>query len=156
MALRNICVDGDDVLRKRAKEVDVVNDKIRMIVDDLKETMHENNGIGLAAPQVGILKRIFVIETEDQEIEMINPRILDISGEQTGEEGCLSVPGRIGTVKRPTYIRMEGLDRQGNPIEVEGVGLLAVVLSHEFDHLEGILFTERASDIIDTDASKEE
>ena len=151
MALRNIVKEGDEILTKRAKEVTEVNDRIRQLLDDMIETMRENDGIGLAAPQVGVLRRVFVVELEDKIYELINPEIVKTEGTQTVEEGCLSVPGCVGTVERPAYIKMKGLDRNGHEIEVEGTELLAVALSHEYDHLEGILFVDKALEIKDID-----
>ncbi|NLP30841.1 MAG: peptide deformylase [Clostridiales bacterium] len=156
MALRNIVIEGDEILTKRSKEVTEINDRILMILDDMLETMRENNGLGIAAPQVGILRRMFIVEVEDQLIEMINPEIIEVNGVQQGEEGCLSVPGLVGTVERPEYVKMSGLNRKGEKVEIEGSGLLAVALSHEFDHLEGVLFTEKATEIRDAIEESEE
>ncbi len=147
MALRNIVKEGDDILTKRAKEVPQVNEKIKSLLDDMIETMRANDGVGLAAPQVGVLRRVFVVEVNDEVYELINPEILEENGIQTGDEGCLSVPGYIGTVERPAFIKMKGLDRDGNEIQVEGTELLAVALSHEYDHLEGVLFVNKALDV---------
>lgn len=147
MALRNIFTEGDPVLASRAREVTEINDRIRMILDDLRDTMREADGVGLAAPQVGILRRMFVIEMDDQLIEMINPVVVETDGTQSNDEGCLSVPGLIGTVDRPAYVKMEGLDRYGEPVSVEGHDLLAVALCHEYDHLDGILYTQKAVDL---------
>ena len=149
MALRNIVLEGDEILNKRAREVTVINDRILITLDDMLETMRENNGLGIAAPQVGILRRMFIVEVDDQLIEIINPEIVETRGEQQVEEGCLSVPGLVGTVERPEYVKMTGLNRKGEKIEIEGTGLLAVALSHEYDHLEGILFTQKATKIRD-------
>ncbi|NLY71780.1 MAG: peptide deformylase [Clostridiales bacterium] len=149
MALRNIVLEGDEILNKRAREVTVINDRILITLDDMLETMRENNGLGIAAPQVGILRRMFIVEVDDQLIEIINPEIVETRGEQQVEEGCLSVPGLVGTVERPEYVKMTGLNRKGEKIEIEGTGLLAVALSHEYDHLEGILFTQKATEIRD-------
>ena len=155
MALRNIVKEGDEILMKRAKKVPVVNERIVELLDDMVETMRENDGVGLAAPQVGVLRRIFVVEVNDEIYEMINPEIIAADGIQTGDEGCLSVPGYIGTVERPAYIKMKGLDRTGKEIEVEGTELLAVALSHEYDHLEGILFVDKALELQEIDAADE-
>ena len=155
MALRNIVKEGDYILAKRAKEVPKVNEKIKVLLDDMIETMRANDGVGLAAPQVGVLRRIFIVEVNDEVYELINPEILEESGIQTGDEGCLSVPGYIGTVERPAYIKMKGLDRDGNEIEVEGRELLAVALSHEYDHLEGVLFVNKALDVQEIDVGDE-
>lgn len=155
MALRNIVKEGDDILTKRAKEVPEVNEKIKGLLDDMIETMRANDGVGLAAPQVGVLRRVFVVEVNDEVYELINPEILEESGIQTGDEGCLSVPGYIGTVERPAYIKMKGLDRDGKEVLVEGTELLAVALSHEYDHLEGVLFVNKALDLQEIDADDE-
>ena len=147
MALRNIITKENDILGKRAKEVTEVNDRILMILDDMLETMREFNGLGIAAPQVGVLRRMFIVEVEDQLVELINPEILKIDGCQKSEEGCLSVPGIIGAVERPAYVKMKGLNRHGDQVVVEGTELMAVALCHEYDHLEGILFVEKATDL---------
>lgn len=156
MALRNIVTEGDDILKKRAKEVPAINEKIISLLDDMVETMRENDGIGLAAPQVGVLKRMFVIEINDTLYELINPEIVESDGVQISDEGCLSVPGIAGKVERPAYIKMKGLDRSGNIIEVDGNELLAVALCHEYDHLEGILFNSKAQDLRELDDGEEE
>ena len=148
MALRNIVLESDEILRKHCREVTDVNDRIRMILDDMIETMRGQNGVGLAAPQVGIMRRMFVIEPEEGEIiELINPRVIEMSGIQKGEEGCLSVPGYIGTVERPEYIKVEALDRNGNIVVHEGTDIKAVALSHEIDHLDGILYIDKAIEV---------
>jgi len=115
------------------------------------ETMREHDGVGLAAPQVGILKRMMIVEVEEQIIELINPEILETDGIQIEDEGCLSIPGRIGTVERPAYIKIKGLNREGREVTYEGTGLLSVALSHEYDHLEGILYTDKASNVREPD-----
>ncbi|MDD4564268.1 MAG: peptide deformylase [Eubacteriales bacterium] len=150
MALRNIVLEGDDILRKRAKEVTEINDRIYMILDDMLETMRANNGVGLAAPQVGILKRMFIVKVEDQLIELINPEIIETEGIQNEEEGCLSIPGFYGTVERPARIKIKGLNREGHEVAYEGADMLAIALSHEYDHLEGILYTDKAVNIRDS------
>jgi len=148
MALRKIVLEGDEILRKRCREVSEVDDRIRMILDDMLETMRDQNGIGIAAPQVGIMKRMMIVATEEDEvIELINPEIVEASGSQIGEEGCLSVPGYVGTVERPEYIKIKGLDRCGKEVVYEGTQLKAIALSHELDHLEGILYVDKATDI---------
>lgn len=148
MALRNIVEEGDPILRKRCREVGEVNDRIRMILDDMIETMRSAEGIGLAAPQVGIMRRMFVAEPEPERVYcFVNPEIISMEGEQTGEEGCLSVPGMAGTVVRPEKITIRGLDRSGEEKEYTFEGFDAVVMCHEFDHLEGILYTDKATDV---------
>ena len=148
MALRKIVYEGDEILRKHCKPIDEVTDRIRGILDDMLETMRANDGVGIAAPQVGIMRRMFIVETEPGDvIELINPEIVEHDGSQTGDEGCLSIPGYIGTVTRPAYVKMKGLDRNGNEIEVEGTGLKAVALCHERDHLDGILYADKATNM---------
>jgi peptide deformylase len=151
MALRNIVVEGDEILRKRSREVTEINDHIREILDDMLETMRAHDGSGIAAPQVGILKRMFLAEVEGELIELINPEILETEGEQMDDEGCLSVPGKIGAVKRPEYIKMKGLNREGQEVVYEGTGFMPIVLSHEYDHLDGILYTDKASNVREYD-----
>ena len=148
MALRKIVVEGDEVLRKRSREVSQVDDRIRMILDDMLETMRDYDGVGIAAPQVGILKRIFIVEAEEGDVlEAVNPEILSMDGLVAGEEGCLSVPGYFGTVERPEKVRLRAQDRKGEFYEIEAEGLKAVAICHEYDHLEGVLFTDKASGI---------
>lgn len=155
MALRNIVQEGDEILRKRAKEVTEINDHIRMILDDMLETMRDKNGSGIAAPQVGILKRMFIAEVDGEIIELINPEIVEAEGTQSDDEGCLSVPGYIGTVERPAYIKMKGLNRDGQEVVYEGTGFLPIVLSHEYDHLNGVLYTDKARNIREIDRDDE-
>lgn len=148
MALRNLVFEGDPILRKKSKEVKNVDERIRMILDDMIETMHANNGCGIAAPQVGILKRMFVIESEEgKRIELINPEIVEQSGSATEYEGCLSVPEMVGKVERPTYIKIRGLDRFGKKVEYEAVDFEASAFCHENDHLNGVLYIDKATDI---------
>ncbi len=147
MALRNIVLEGDEILRKRSKEVTEINDRIRMILDDMVETMKQNDGSGIAAPQVGILKRMFVAEVDGEVIELINPEILETEGSNEEDEGCLSVPGMVGTVERPAYIKMKGLNRFGSEVIYEGTGFMPIVLSHEYDHLDGILYIDKAKNV---------
>ncbi len=143
MALRQIRKKGEDVLAKRCKDVTEITPSILTLLDDMAETMYGADGVGLAAPQVGILKRIIVIDVGDGIVELINPEILEESGEQVGTEGCLSVPGILGEVSRPNYIKVKALDRNGKEIIVEDTELMARALCHEIDHLNGVLFTER-------------
>jgi peptide deformylase len=149
MALRNIRKDGDEVLRKKSKEVDVINEKIQILLKDMAETMYEADGVGLAAPQIGILKRIVVIDVGDGLLELINPEIVEVEGEQLYIEGCLSIPGVMGEVKRPARVVVEALDSQGKKNRIEGTGLLAVCLCHEIDHLSGVLFKDKAIRFVD-------
>ncbi len=145
MALRNIRTIGDSVLNKKAREVTEVNDKIETLVEDMLDTMYEANGVGLAAPQIGILKRIVVIDVSpegDDPIVLINPEIIETSGEQVGYEGCLSVPGKSGVVTRPNYAKVKAYDLDMNEFEIEGTELLARAFCHEIDHLDGHLYVE--------------
>lgn len=145
MAIRNIRTDGDEVLRKTSKEVDKIDGRILTLIKDMADTMYKTgNGVGLAAPQVGILKRVVVIDIGEGLVVLINPRIVEESGEQVAYEGCLSVPGVTGEVKRPAVVKVEALNANGEKITIEGQGLLARALCHEIDHLNGILFKDKA------------
>ena len=143
MALREIRVEGDPVLAKVCKEIKEVTPRIQDLIDDMIETMYEANGVGLAAPQVGILKRLVVIDVGEGPIVMINPRIVATDGEQTGDEGCLSVPGKAGLVTRPNYVKARFFDEEMNECEIEGEELLARAICHELDHLDGHLYVEK-------------
>ncbi len=144
MAIRNIREMGDPVLNKACKEVTEITERTLDLIDDMFDTMYEAEGVGLAAPQVGILKRIVVIDTTgDDPILLINPVILETSGEQTGYEGCLSVPGKSGVVTRPNYVKVKAYDENLEPFELEGTELLARALCHELEHLDGHLYVER-------------
>ncbi|MBM7685506.1 peptide deformylase [Defluviitalea raffinosedens] len=143
MALRQIRKDGDEILRKKSKEVKEITPSILTLLDDMAETMYHAEGVGLAAPQVGVLKRIVVIDVGDGIIELINPEIIEEEGEQIGAEGCLSIPGLSGEVKRPQRVKVKALNRHGEEIILEGEGLLAVAFCHEIDHLNGVLFTDK-------------
>lgn len=144
MALRKIREIGDDILNKKCKEVTEMTLRTRQLIEDMLDTMYEANGVGLAAPQVGILKRIVVIDTTGEDpYVLINPRIVESSGEQTGQEGCLSVPGKCGVVTRPNYVKAVALNEDMEPIEVEGTELLARAICHELDHLDGHLYVEK-------------
>ncbi len=148
MGIRNVRVLGDDVLTKKCKPVDKITPRIRLLVDDMFDTMYAANGVGLAAPQVGILKRIVVIDVCQEEgktepILLINPEIIETSGEQTGQEGCLSLPGKFGEVTRPMHVRVRAQDIDLNEFELEGEELLARAICHECDHLDGILYSSR-------------
>ena len=159
MALRNIRVlgqDGDEILRKTAKEVTEMTPKIRELIDDMFDTMYEANGCGLAAPQVGIRKRIVVIDCGDDPIVLINPVILETSGEQTGSEGGLSVPGKCGTVTRPNYAKVKAFDEDMNEYIVEGEELLARCLCHEIDHLDGIMYVDKVEGDLSEVSDEEE
>ena len=146
MALRNIVTLGDEVLRKKCRPVGEVTERIQTLVDDMIETMHDANGVGLAAPQVGVMRRIFVVDIGEGPIVLINPEIIEMSGEQTGEEGCLSLPGKAGTVTRANYVKIKGLDREGNEQVYEGTELLGRAFEHENDHLDGILYIDKATE----------
>ena len=148
MAKLKIVKVGDDVLRKRCRPVEEITPKTLRLLDDMAETMREANGVGLAAPQVGILRRIVVIEVEEGNlIELINPKIIAYAGEQDGTEGCLSVPGKWGMVKRPMHVTVRATNRHGEEFEVTGSELLARALCHELDHLDGKLYIDIASSI---------
>ena len=160
MAIRNIVEMGkDEILRKHSREVTRFDRRLAVLLEDMAETMYEANGVGLAAPQVGVLKRVVVIDVEDDHglIELVNPEIVWSEGEVIGPEGCLSVPGRRGTVKRPEKVRVRAVDRKGNPFELEGEGLLAVCLCHELDHLDGVLYVDKMiEDVTDQMQEQEE
>ena len=140
MAIRNIRIMGDPILEKVCKEVKEVTPRIKELIEDMLETMYDANGVGLAAPQVGILKRIVVIDVGEGPIVLVNPVIVESSGEQTGEEGCLSVPGMSGIVTRPNYVKVRALNEDMEEIEMEGEGLLARAFCHEIDHLDGKMY----------------
>jgi len=144
MALRQLRIYGDEILRKKAKPIKDINSSVLTLLDDMLETLHSKNGLGLAAPQVGVLRRVVIIEVEDTLYEMINPVIVTSEGTQRRNEGCLSVPGRSGDIDRPAYVKVEATDRNGNPYFIEGEELLASVLCHELDHLDGILYLDKA------------
>ena len=145
MAILKIVKEGDDVLRKRCREVDVITPRIKTLIEDMIETLHEAQGAGLAAPQVGILKRIAIVETEpDETIVLINPKIVAYYGEQEELEGCLSIPGKWGITKRPMGVTVNALDMDGNPVTYTGTGLKARAFCHEIDHLDGVLFKDKA------------
>lgn len=157
MALRNVVKEGDEVLRKICRPYKDVSDRTREMLDDMLETMRDSMGVGIAAPQVGVMRRAFIIEPEPgRVIEFINPEVLESSGEQWGVEGCLSVPGLIGDVKRPEYVKVKALDRNGEEFEMELEGFDAIVFSHENDHLDGILYIDKAENIRDAIEEDEE
>lgn len=144
MAVREVREIGDPILNKTCKEVKEVTERTLELIDDMFETMYETNGVGLAAPQVGILKRIVVIDTTGEDpILMINPRIIETSGEQTGYEGCLSVPGKSGMVTRPNYVKAVAYNENMEQFTIEGTELMARAICHELDHLDGHLYTEK-------------
>lgn len=144
MAIRNIREIGDEVLNKQCKAVTEITPRIRELIEDMLDTMYEANGVGLAAPQVGVLKNIVVIDvTGEDPYVLINPKIVESSGEQTGQEGCLSVPGKTGVVTRPNYVKAVAFDQNMEPYELEGTELLARAICHELDHLSGHLYVEK-------------
>ena len=145
MALRTIVKEGDPVLTKRCRPVTSFDERLHTLLDDMTETLLDAGGVGLAAPQVGVLRRVVVIDLdEDGMLELINPEIIEQSGEQDGMEGCLSVPGRWGMVKRPNVVKVKAQDRNGDWFEAEGEALIARCFCHELEHLDGHLFTEKA------------
>lgn len=145
MAIRNILKDTEPLLRKKCREVEVIDDKIITLLDDMKETLAVAQGVGLAAPQVGILRRVIIVDTGDEILELINPVIIKQSGHQDSLEGCLSVPGVRGHVDRPKKVIVQGFDREGNLMEYKAEDFVATIFCHETDHLDGILFTDKAT-----------
>ena len=158
MAIRTIREIGDPVLNKVAKEVTEITPRIRQLIDDMFETMYDACGVGLAAPQVGILKRIVVIDTTGEDpILLINPRIVETDGEQTGNEGCLSVPGKTGIVTRPNYVKVVAQNENMETVEFEGTELLARAFCHEIEHLDGHLYVEKVEgELMDTENYEDE
>ena len=157
MAIRTIRVMGDEILEKKCREVKEMTPRLKELVRDMLETMYEANGVGLAAPQVGILKRVVVIDTDGTSHVLINPEIIETSGSQTGQEGCLSVPGKYGIVTRPDYVKVKALNENMEPYELEGKDLLARAICHECEHLDGILYVERIEgELMDVEADAEE
>lgn len=152
MAIRKIVTEGDEVLSKRSHPVTKFDKKLHTLLDDMAETLRDANGLGLAAVQVGILRRaVLVINEADEIIELINPEIIEAYGEQDGLEGCLSVPGIYGMVKRPMHVKVRAQDREGNTFEVEDEGITARCFCHEIEHLDGHLFKERATELYTVD-----
>jgi len=163
MALRNIVKSGDSILDKHSRKITEFNDRLFTLLDDMTETLLESGGVGLAAVQVGVLRRaVIVIETnvpegeDDIVIELINPEIIEQDGEQTGPEGCLSFPGKYGVVTRPNHVKVRAQDRNGNYFEVEGEALTARCFCHEIDHLEGVLFPQRAERMLTNEEAEDE
>ena len=142
MGIRKILTDAEPALHKVCKPVEVFDSKLHKLLDDMEQTLIEAEGVGLAAPQVGILRRVVLVDTGEEMLELINPTLLETSGEQTGPEGCLSVPGKYGLVKRPNYAKVRAQDRDGNWFEAEGEELIARCFCHELDHLDGIIYTQ--------------
>ncbi|WP_326909274.1 peptide deformylase [Sedimentibacter sp. MB31-C6] len=150
MALRNIRINGDEILRKKSKIVTNVDSKIKILLDDMVDTMYENDGVGLAAPQIGILKRMVVIDVGDGNVyKIINPKIIETSGEQIDQEGCLSVPEVKKNIKRPKNVTVVYTDENGKEVTLKGQDLLARCICHEIDHLDGILFIDRVEKQVD-------
>lgn len=148
MALRNVVREGDEILRKKCREIGQVDDRIKGILQDMIETMREAQGVGLAAPQIGMMRRMFVMEPEEGVVYcFVNPEIIEESGTQQCDEGCLSVPGMLGTVERPQKIKIKGLNENGENVEFEFEDFYANVACHEYDHLEGILFIDKAENL---------
>lgn len=145
MAIRTIRTEGDEILKKKSKKVEIIDEKVKELIQDMKETLHKYNGVGLAAVQVGILKQIVIIQEDiDMPIYvLINPEIVYTSGSQTVDEGCLSFPNKFAKIERPEKIKVRALDENGNKIELEGTGLLAQAISHELDHLNGEVFIDK-------------
>lgn len=146
MAVRNIRQLGDAILTKKCREIKEMTPRLRELIADMKDTMYDANGVGLAAPQVGVLKRVVVIDVGEGPIVLLNPRMLESSGEQTGEEGCLSVPGKYGIVTRPMHVKIEAWDEDMERIVLEGEELLARAICHEMEHLDGHTYVEKAED----------
>ena len=146
MAIREVREIGDDILTKKCKDVPKMTLRTKILIGDMLETMYDKCGVGLAAPQVGVLKKIVVIDVGEGPIVLINPKIIETSGEQTGEEGCLSVPGKWGIVTRPEHVKVRALNQEMEPFEMEGEGLLARAFCHEIDHLYGQLYVEKTED----------
>jgi peptide deformylase len=157
MALRQIRILGDEVLEKVCKPVKVMSPRTKELIQDMLDTMYDANGVGLAAPQVGILKRIVVIDIGEGPIVMVNPEILETSGEQTGQEGCLSLPGQAGMVTRPNYVKARAFDENMEEYEIEGTELLARAICHECDHLDGVMYIRHVEgELFDVEAEEEE
>ena len=142
MGLRKILTDKDPALHKVCRPVEKFDGRLHKLLDDMAETLEQANGVGLAAPQIGILRRVVLVDTGEEVLELINPTLLETSGEQVGAEGCLSVPGKYGLVKRPNYAKVRAQDRYGDWYEAEGEELIARCFCHELDHLDGIVYTE--------------
>lgn len=155
MALRTIRIDGDPILRKKSRKVEKVDDRIRILLEDMVETMNHADGVGLAAPQVGVLRRAIVVDIGDGPIKMLNPEIVEEDGLEVDVEGCLSVPGKSGTVERPINLKVKYLDEDGKEKILEGSKLLARAICHEIDHLDGILYTDKVIEYVDLENEEE-
>lgn len=157
MALRKVRIMGDEVLTKKCRPVKEMTERTKELIDDMFETMYHAEGVGLAAPQVGILKRIVVIDVGEDPIVLINPEIIETSGEQTGQEGCLSLPGKCGIVTRPNYVKVRAFDEEMKEFELEGTELLARAICHECEHLDGKMYVEKVEgELMDVIAEEEE
>lgn len=156
MAIRQLRYVGDPILRKTSKKVTEINERIKILLEDMVETMYEYEGVGLAAPQVGVLRRVVVIDVGEGPIKLINPKIIEKEGEVIDAEGCLSIPNRVGTVKRPEKVKVEYLDEDGEKKVIEGTGLLAKALCHEIDHLDGVLFIDKMIEELVSEEDEEE
>ncbi len=157
MALRNLRIEGDPILNKVSRPVTEMKDRYVELIDDMLETMYESNGVGLAAVQVGVLRRIVVIDVGEGPVVLINPEIIEADGEQTGQEGCLSVPDKVGIVTRPNHVKVRALDEEMNEFEFEAEGFFARACCHELDHLDGHLYVEKVEgDLVDVSDVEEE
>lgn len=144
MAILNILKDGEDTLRKTSKPVEKISQRLLQLLDDMQETLKLSGGVGLAAPQVGILRRVVLVDNGEKVLELINPEIIETKGEQEDYEGCLSVPNRWGVTRRPAYVKVRAMNRHGKYYEADGTGIVARCFCHEIDHLNGVLFTDKA------------
>ncbi|MBR5278387.1 MAG: peptide deformylase [Clostridia bacterium] len=151
MAILNILKEGDETLRKKCRKVEEITPRILQLLDDMHDTLEKAQGVGLAAPQVGILRRIVIVEIDDKKYEMINPEIVATKGKQEEIEACLSVPEKYGSVVRPSWVKVRATDRYGNEFEAEGTGLMARCFCHELDHLDGILYIDKATETFTPD-----
>ena len=156
MAIRYIVKEGDDVLTKKCRPVTCFDDRLRQLAQDMKDTLLDADGLGLAAPQVGIRKRLVVIDCGEEPLVLINPVILETSGEQTGQEGCLSVPNKVGIVTRPNYAKVKAYDENMQEYIIEGTELLARCLCHEIDHLDGVMYVDKATEMMQIDKEDDE
>ena len=151
MAILNIIKEGDPVLRKKCRPVEEITPRILQLLDDMHDTLEKAQGVGLAAPQVGVMRRIVIVEIEDKKYEMVNPEIIETKGKQEEIEACLSVPEKFGLVKRPQWVKVRATDRNGKVYEVSGNGLMARCFCHELDHLDGTLYIDKAIEMYDAD-----
>lgn len=143
MAILNILIDGEETLRKKSRPVEKISPRLIQLLDDMQDTLKDSGGVGLAAPQVGILRRVVLVDNGEKVLELINPEIIETKGEQEDYEGCLSVPGRWGVTRRPAYVKVRAMNRHGKYYEADGTGIVARCFCHEIDHLDGVLFTDK-------------